>query len=42
MQIEKSLTKQNFDSSIDKFYFILVKQNFEDSVHAKVVQELIN
>ena len=42
MQIEKPLTEQNCDGSIDKFHSILVAQNFDGLVHAKVVHELID
>ena len=42
MQIEKSLAKQNYYGWVGKFHFILAAQNFDGSIHAKIVHELID
>ena len=42
MQIKKPLVEQNYNGSVDKFHFILAKQNFAGLVQATVVHELID
>ena len=42
MQIEQPLAEQNYVGSVDKFHFILAKQNFDGSIHAKLVYESID
>ena len=42
MQIEKSLSEQNVDGLVDKSHSILAEQNFDGSIHAKIMHELFD
>ena len=41
-QTKQQLAEESYHGSVDKFYSIFTKQNFDSSVHAMVVHELIN